>query len=105
MTKDLHMIPFEGIRAVRGDGPGAIQLARRTIFTAESFHRAWSVYPVTIVQPRYGGTYEGSWWLCLPVPPEDLAELPFWNGWKGSDGPCIRWWDRAHSEGWPIGYG
>jgi len=49
-------------------------------------------YPVTIVQARYGGSYEGGSWLCFHAYPEQLRNKDY-EGWDGSDVECCDWWD------------
>jgi hypothetical protein len=57
------------------------------------------LYPVTIVQARYGGTYEGGVWLAFPVDPEVVGT----TNWNGSDTACSEFYlDHAHV---PIGRG
>ncbi len=80
-----------------------------------------SVYPVTVVQARYSGAYEGAAWLCFPCYPGALsgdldaaglhpARRAYLNpghygDWDGSDIECMLFWEKARAEGWLIGYG
>ncbi len=48
---------------------------------------AAELYPVTIVQARYGGAYEPGRWLAFPCDPE---RLPL--GWQGEDIACREFW-------------
>jgi hypothetical protein len=45
------------------------------------------LYPVTIVQTRYGGIYEGGTWAAFRVHPEQLPADAF-----GGDIVCVPWW-------------
>lgn len=48
---------------------GNIWLSREVILTKEGVGARLSVYPATIVQARYSGSYEGASWLCFPCTP------------------------------------
>ena len=107
MTPVWHL-PFEGAPGTYG-GAGKprvhqIQLTVEDAFDGEMFFEHFEVYPVTIVQARYSGNYEGAPWLCLPTSPDDL-QRDFWRDWAAGDLPCAGFWDRARAEDWPIGYG
>ena len=53
------------------------------------------LYPVTIVQTRYGGVYEGGAWAAFPLRPHNLPDDAF-----GSDVTCVTWWgERAAGVG------
>lgn len=60
-------------------------------------------YPVTIVQARYGGTYEPGSWLAFPCDPYRLDRIC--REWDGDDIACADFWEeaRAHPAHWPIG--
>ncbi|MEA2660566.1 MAG: hypothetical protein QOH08_138 [Chloroflexota bacterium] len=45
------------------------------------------LYPVTIVQTRYGGIYEGGRWAAFLLRPEELPTDAF-----GGDIVCVPWW-------------
>ena len=47
-------------------------------------------YPITIVQARYGGTYEGAEWLAFNRYPENLPE-----DWDGDDMSCNEFWTET----------
>ncbi len=81
-----------------------IHLDNKTFITKEGFGKAPSIYPVTVVQARYNGTYEGSAWLCFPVHPHVMMARP-WDGWDDSDIECMEFWRRAAEENWPVGHG
>jgi hypothetical protein len=91
-----------------GDEPLDLLLDAETVFDG-GFGTIPHMYPVTIVQSRYGGAYEGGFggscnWLAFPVHPWKLnGEDSPWNGWNGSDIECMQWWDRARERGVPIG--
>jgi hypothetical protein len=79
------------------DGPVTIHVRSRG--------RAPWIYPVTVVQARYGGTYSGGGtWLAFPVHPEELGKGA-WEDWAGSDIECADWWARQREEGWLVGRG
>ena len=46
-----------------------------------------SVYPVTIVATRYGGSYEGGKWAAFNL---DLEDIP--PGWDYGDAEAEEWW-------------
>lgn len=46
-----------------------------------------TVYPLTIVQTRYSGIYEGGKWAAFPADPNDLPEGAF-----DGDVDCSIWW-------------
>lgn len=100
--KDFWDVPFEHA------WQGSIQLAAETVATAAGFGKIPHIYPVTVVQARYNGSYEGglraSSWLAFPVAPHALSDEA-WRDWDGSDVECMIWWDRVRSEGWPVGRG
>ncbi len=45
------------------------------------------LYPVTIVQTRYGGIYEGGAWAAFLSRPEEIPPDAF-----GGDSVCVSWW-------------
>ena len=102
------------IKTAEFEGPGwhvpiRILVEKKTTLTSrDGFGAEPSIYPVTIVQARYGGTYEGGLgsctWLCFPVSPDELS-APSWQDWEGSDIECMYWWKQADRDGWPIGRG
>jgi hypothetical protein len=87
---------------------GEVVMTGETVFRAGGFGMEPLIYPVTIAQARYNGTYEGGGlgcsWLAFPVRPRTLGDDPAWDGWDGGDVECARWWDHANQEGWPIGH-
>ena len=84
--------------------PHSVWLHRETISTEQGFGVQLSVYPATIVQARYNGSYEGAPWLCFPVHVQQLAKPP-WRDWDGSETECERFWRRARDREWLIGLG
>jgi hypothetical protein len=46
-----------------------------------------SHYPITIVQARYGGAYEGGEWVAFHLDPRDIPEEAF-----ADDVTCVSWW-------------
>ena len=54
---------------------------------ADEPDQAAEIYPVTIVQARYGGIYEPGPWLAFP---NDPGQLP--QDWDGGDVLCARFW-------------
>jgi hypothetical protein len=87
------------------DGAVKIFVSGRTTMSKEGFGREPWIYPVTIVQSRYGGMNgEGGVWLAFPVNPHILDEEA-WQDWAGSDIECMQWWDRQKDGGWPVGKG
>lgn len=91
------------------EGKMTVVLEKKLFVAGDGFGSKPAIYPVTIVQARYGGSYEGGFggsgdWLAFPVNPWELAE-PAWEDWCGSDVECMKWWDRAATEKWPIGHG
>lgn len=78
-------------------------LELETVFDG-GFGKLPSMYPVTIAQARYQGTYEGGTWLAFPVRPWNLnAEGSAWAGWNGSDLTCMTWHEEARKRGVPVG--
>ncbi len=55
------------------------------------------LYPVTIIQDRYGGTYSGGKWLAFNLDAEDIPQ-----GVSGSDYPCADFWGENTL---PVGKG
>jgi hypothetical protein len=45
------------------------------------------LYPVTIIQTRYGGIYEGGAWAAFNLHPEQIPDDAV-----GGDIVCARWW-------------
>ena len=84
--------------------PGGIRLYREPVLSGEGVRPRLSIYPATIVQARYGGSYEGAPWLCFPVHVQRFAE-PGWRAWDGDEIECGRFWRHAQGEGWLIGLG
>lgn len=83
---------------------GSPWLYRDVILTKEGINAKLSVYPATIVQARYNGSYEGAPWLCFPVRPGQLIE-PYWRGWDGDEIECAAFWRAAGVQGRLIGRG
>jgi hypothetical protein len=81
-----------------------VWLHRETVFTAEGSGARPSIYPATIVQARYNGSYERAPWLCFPVRAQQLA-VPPWRDWHGSETECERFWQKTRDRGWLIGLG
>ena len=53
------------------------------------------LYPVTIIQTRYGGTYEGGAWAAFPI---HLERVP--DDAVGNDVVCVTWWaDHGNTVG------
>ena len=54
---------------------------------------------VTIVEARYGGTYEGGNWLSFPALPHELEEK--YPDWDADDVSCQEFWfsDESASIG------
>lgn len=105
---DLIHIPFKGGYTF-GETPPTVVLVRQSAFVRAddgevSIKRVWTTYPVTIVQSRYNGSYEGGSWLAFPISPNAL-EAPFWTGWNDSDADCMTWWRNADANKYPIGRG
>jgi len=100
--KDFWEVPFEHAWM------GSIHLQAETVVAAGGFGTVPHIYPVTVVQARYGGGYEGGFgsaaWLAFPVAPHRLSDEA-WRDWNGSDVECMVWWDRVRSEDWPVGRG
>ena len=46
-----------------------------------------SLYPITIVQARYQGVYEGGQWLAFNQHPENIPHDAF-----ADDVTCATWW-------------
>jgi hypothetical protein len=44
--------------------PGGIRLYREAVLTEDGLTAKLTIYPATIVQARYGGSYEGAPWVC-----------------------------------------
>ena len=84
--------------------PGGIRLYRETVLTGDRLRARLSIYPATIVQARYGGSYEGAPWVCFPVHVQRFAESE-WRAWDGDDIECGRFWRHAQDENWLIGLG
>lgn len=59
-----------------------------------------SIYPVTIVRDRYGGTYSGAEWLALQA---DNTQVPDEIG--SDDGDEMIFWREHKDEELPIGKG
>lgn len=98
----------EWFHRVSMPGPGSpldLILEADLYITEGGFGRYPYMYPVTIVQARYSGSYEGGAWLAFPAAPGELGREGAWRGWDGGDIPCMEWWARASAEGWPVGRG
>ncbi len=52
---------------------------------------------MTIVNARYGGSYEPGVWLAFPIHADQLPQ-----GWDGDDLECMEFWSQ-HAD--PIGAG
>ncbi len=96
---------------VRMPGPGltgemSLILESQLYIAPGGFGRRAHLYPVTIVQVRYSGTYEGPGgdWIAFPVDTETLVTAE-WEDWSGSDSECADWWARAAAQSWCIGRG
>jgi hypothetical protein len=48
------------------------------------------LYPVTIIQDRYTGTYSGGRWLAFNLDPVDLPDGPF-----SDDVTCFNFWTET----------
>lgn len=89
-------------------GPGEedldLLLTVEQVFERDGFGQIPYLYPVTIVQARYNGSYEGRSWLAFPVRPHELnhGSSP-WNEWNGDDIECMQWWDAVIAKQVPIG--
>lgn len=70
-----------------------------------TFYELPQVYPVTIVQARYGGAYEGAEWLCFPCYPHQVDDKA--RGWDDSDIECAEFWEEVGRRPgkWIIGRG
>jgi hypothetical protein len=70
-----------------------------------AFYEVPSVYPATVVQARYGGSYEGAPWLAFPCRPARVHSLC--AGWDGDDVTCSVFWHDVSDDParWPIGRG
>lgn len=53
------------------------------------------LYPVTIVQTRYSGVYEGALWVAFNEYPESLDESA--SGAFADDVTCGNWWDDTRN--------
>ena len=84
--------------------PGGIRLYREAVLTEAGLTAQLTIYPATIAQARYGGSYEGAPWLCFPVHVQRFAE-PEWRHWDGDSIECGQFWRHAQGEGWLIGLG
>jgi len=49
-----------------------------------------SVYPVTIIKSRYGGTYSGAKWLAFNLYHSEIPDAA-----TGSDTECITFWEKT----------
>jgi hypothetical protein len=81
-----------------------IRVESDTFITREGFGEQARTYPVTIVQARYNGSYEGAAWLCFPLHPHRLGDER-WRDWSGGDIECFEFWRTAINDDWPIGRG
>jgi hypothetical protein len=81
-----------------------IRVESDTYIAKEGFGQRAHTYPVTIVQARYNGSYEGAPWLCFPLQPHHLGDER-WRDWSGSDIECMEFWRTAVNDDWPIGRG
>jgi hypothetical protein len=84
--------------------PGEVWLHRETIVTKDGLGAKPSIYPVTIVQARHNGSYEGAPWLCFPLHVRRLAD-PTLRDWDGDEIECARFWRLARDREWLIGLG
>lgn len=96
--KETWEVPFEGAWL------GSISLTYGATLGVDGIVHAYSIYPVTIVQARYQGTYEGAPWLCMPTSADHLRG-EFWDGWNDSDIECMQFWNTASRLDYVIGYG
>jgi hypothetical protein len=96
------------VNEIRIPWPGVwldeIRVESHTFFTREGFGEQARTYPVTIVQARYNGSYEGAPWLCFPLHPHRLGDER-WRDWSGGDIECAEFWRTAVNDDWPIGRG
>lgn len=84
---------------------GNVLLYREVILTKEGVGARLSVYPATIVQARYNGTYEGAPWLCFPLQVPYLIE-PAWRDWDDADEiRCQYFWKAVPLQNRLIGRG
>lgn len=81
-----------------------IRVESDTCIAKEGFGQQARTYPVTIVQARYNGSYEGAPWLCFPLHPHRLED-EHWRDWSASDVECMQFWRTAANDDWPIGRG
>lgn len=80
-------------------------LHRDVVVTKEGVSERPSLHPVTIVQARYNGTYEGAPWLCFPLEVHQLAEVEQWRRWDGDETECQAFWRTAQINEFLIGRG
>jgi hypothetical protein len=83
---------------------GNIRLYREVNVTKQGVSTSLSVYPATVVQARFNGSYEGAPWLCFPVQARSLAD-PFWHEWDGDEIACESFWRCARLQERLIGRG
>lgn len=56
-----------------------------------------SLWPVTVIKTRYGGTYEGGVWAAFNLEPDNIPDAVM-----GDDVSCARWWSE-HQDGVGVG--
>jgi hypothetical protein len=83
---------------------GTLWLCREAVLTNGGVGTTLSISPVTIVQARYDGSYEGAPWLCLPLHPIWLKD-PVWYKWDGDERECAAFWEAARIQNRLIGRG
>ena len=95
-------------------GAGAAWLHRETIVSKGGVGAKLSIYPATIVQARYGGSYEGAPWLGFPLQVHELVHrdehspprfYQYFRGWDGGEIECERFWRLDRDQDYLIGRG
>lgn len=61
----------------------------RALATSKPDHH---LYPIKIMQARYGGVYEGGAWVCFPNCDTEPPESAF-----GDDEACVDYWSSRRS--------
>lgn len=104
MDRNFHQIPFKGA-PLDSKGVASVQLIKEPEFRHGEFVDVWSIYPVTIVRARYGGSFEhGASWLAMPTTADELGN-DFWRDWRGDPRAASAFFAEAAEQGWLIGYG
>lgn len=64
----------------------------------------YSLYPIAVIEDRYGGTYSGGAWLAVANADENLPGILSGDGPHGGDGEAMvfwsapPWWIAAGSD-------